>query len=177
MDKNQLIKNLLNFDREVDMLYGTSELTFKCYIVGGGALVLTDYVSRVTHDVDILKAVPDAIIPLMAKYDMNMNVSAHICSFADDCYLRAKKLDIGSRCVEFYTLSLEDLVVSKLAAARDKDLEDISRPEIIANLNWTLLDEIIETAEEGILSDWDRQALKTIYKNYKEDFYSEDTDI
>ena len=177
MNKNQLIKNLLNFDREVDMLYGNSEMTFKCYIVGGGALVLTDYVSRVTHDVDILRAVPNVIVPLMAKYDMNMNVSAHMCSFADDYYLRAQKLDIGSRCVEFYTLSLEDLVASKLASARDKDLEDISQPEIITNLNWKLLDEIIETAEEGILSDWDRQALKTNYKNYKEDYYSEKTDI
>lgn len=177
MNKNQLIKNLLNFDREVDMLYGKSEMAFKCYIVGGGALVLTDYVSRATHDVDVLKAVPGDIVPLMEKYDMNMNVSAHLCSFADDCYLRAQKLDVGSRCVEFYTLSLEDLVASKLAAARDKDLEDISRPEIVANLNWKLLDEIIETAEEGILSDWDRQALKTIYKNYKEDHYREKADV
>ena len=38
-------------------------------------------------------------------------------------------------------------------------------------------DKIIETTVEGCLSDWDEQALKTNYKNYKEEYCSEKADL
>ena len=177
MNKDRLIKNLLNFDREVGLLYPDSDECIKCYIVGGGAFVLTDRINRMTSDVDVLGAVPDDILKLMQKYNINTNVNAYLCFFAYDFLARAEKLDVGSKYVDFYVLSLEDLVASKLASGRDKDLEDIKKFETVSNINWSLLDKIIETIIEGMLSDWDIQALKTNYKNYKEEYKNEKTDI
>lgn len=175
MKRTELIQKLLHFDREVDLQYGNRGLECKCYIVGGSALVLMDCIPRATHDIDVIEAIPRTISSMMEKYDININVSAYNTSFAEGYANRATKLEIESRCVDFYTLSLEDLIVSKLASGRDKDLFDIKQPDLLKRIDWDLLGELVELVIEGMVSDWDVQALRTNYQNFKEEFFREKT--
>ena len=65
---------------------------------------------------------------------------------------------------------IEDLVVSKLCGMRGKDVEDIENKLVYKDLNWDLMDELIEEVCYGILNDFDVNALKANYENYKERF-------
>lgn len=101
---------------------------------------------------------------------MNMNVAAYSLNFPEDYLSRLQPVPIDSRKIRFFTLSVEDLVVSKLCALREKDYEDICTPEIYQSLNWELLDALIEEVSYGMLTDFDVVQLQTNYTAYKERF-------
>lgn len=53
MQRDEMIRRLQALDEEVSLLYPDAE-RIHMVIVGGGALVLMEYLSRSTHDVDVL---------------------------------------------------------------------------------------------------------------------------
>ncbi|WP_294835929.1 DUF6036 family nucleotidyltransferase [uncultured Eubacterium sp.] len=170
MNKDALLNNLLDFDRDAELMFGNNGIKYKCYIVGGGALLILNLIPRVTHDIDVLNCTGQHLISLMADYDININVSAHIECFADGYQERATKIDLDTKLIDFYTLSVEDLVVSKLASGRKKDMEDIHHKKVVDSINWDKLDELIELTTEGMLSDFSINELRDFYKDYKEEY-------
>ena len=99
-----------------------------------------------------------------------MNVNAYRINFPEDYLDRIVEVNIPTTKVKFYTVSLEDLVVSKLCGMRGKDVEDIENKPVYKDLNWDLMDELIEEVCYGMLNDFDANALKANYENYKERF-------
>ncbi|MDY4978406.1 MAG: DUF6036 family nucleotidyltransferase, partial [Ruminococcus bromii] len=79
-------------------------------------------------------------------------------------------VNIPTKKVNFYTLSLEDLVVSKLCAMRGKDIEDIENELVYNSLDWDLLDRLVDDVCYGMLTDFDKNILLEHYKDYKERF-------
>ena len=57
---------------------------------------------------------------------MNTNVQAYLDNFPDDRWERLQPIPLKTQRISFYTLSLEDLVVSKLAAWRSQDIREIA---------------------------------------------------
>ena len=101
---------------------------------------------------------------------MNTNVSAYIGCFADGFVERAIKLELNTQTVDFYTLSLEDLVVSKIASGRTKDMKDIQSRIVLNNIDWEKLDELIDLTSEGMISDFSRRELVDLYEEYRREF-------
>lgn len=99
-----------------------------------------------------------------------MNVNAYRINFPEDYLDRIVEVNIPTTKVKFYTVSLEDLVVYKLCGMRGKDVEDIENKPVYKDLNWDLMDELIEEVCYGMLNDFDVNALKANYENYKERF-------
>ena len=168
LQKTDIIKRLLQVDKDMCLL-DTSSDVFTCVIVGGSALVLLDKIYRSTHDIDSIDA-SNEIKPLLDAYNINMNVNAYRVNFPDNYLDRIIKVDIPTTKVNFYTLSLEDLVVSKLCSMREKDIEDLENELVYKSLNWELLDELIEDVCYGLLTDYEVNILRENYKKYKEDF-------
>lgn len=166
--REEIINRLLQIDRDMALLDTTPD-TYSCVIVGGSALVLMEKIYRSTHDIDSIDA-SDAIKPLLETYNINMNVNAYRINFPEDYLDRIIEVDIPTTKVKFYTVSLEDLVVSKLCGMRGKDVEDIENELVYKDLNWELLDELIDEVCYGMLNDFDVNALKSNYENYKERF-------
>lgn len=166
--REEIINRLLQIDRDMALLDTTPD-TYSCVIVGGSALVLMEKIYRSTHDIDSIDA-SDAIKPLLETYNINMNVNAYRINFPEDYLDRIIEVDITTTKVKFYTVSLEDLVVSKLCGMRGKDVEDIENELVYKDLNWELLDELIDEVCYGMLNDFDVNALKSNYENYKERF-------
>ncbi len=150
------------------MLDTTDDL-YTCVIVGGSALVLTDKIYRSTHDIDSI-ASSEKIQPLLNSYNINMNVKAYFTNFPEDYTDRLVPVDIETTKIKFFTLSTEDIVISKLSAGREKDIEDIENREVTENLNWELLDKLVEDVCYGMLTEFDENILRTRYSNYKERF-------
>lgn len=166
--RDEIIQRLLQVDKDMSLLDSTSD-TYDCVIVGGSALVLMKKIYRSTHDIDSINA-SDEIKPLLEAYNINMNVRAYVMNFPDDYIDRIIKVDISTSKVNFYTVSLEDLVVSKLCSNREKDVQDIENELVYKDLNWELMDELIEEVCYGMLTDHDVNLLKMNYENYKERF-------
>lgn len=166
--REEIINRLLQVDKDMALLNTTSDM-YSCVIVGGSALVLMKKIYRSTHDIDSIDA-SDEIKPLLETYNINMNVNAYRINFPEDYLDRIVEVNIPTTKVKFYTVSLEDLVVYKLCGMRGKDVEDIENKPVYKDLNWDLMDELIEEVCYGMLNDFDVNALKANYENYKERF-------
>ena len=168
-------RRLLRLDEDADLMFD-EEKHFICIIVGGSAFVLLGYSSRATHDIDMLKVSPE-LNQLLQKYDMNTNVQAYLDKFPDDCWERLQPVPIQSRRISFYTLSLEDLVASKLAASRGQDIADISSDAVIQSIDWNQLAKSADILRQGMLNERVRSEFDYAYQNYLEKYHHETIDL
>ena len=53
---------------------------------------------------------------------------------------------------------------------RDKDIDDISNPLVYNDVNWEVLDLLIEDVCYGMLNDYDVNNLRRNYSEYKEKY-------
>lgn len=168
--KQEITERLLKLDEEVSLALDDTETYYEMVIVGGGALVLIDKLSRATQDIDAIMY-PKELCPFLEKYDINNHVLAYMTNFAPDYYDRRIRIDIPTKKIHFYTASLEDIVISKLFSDRPKDKHDIMNTEIIKALDWNKMDEIINSEDfnDNILNDRLRNVFMYNYRDYKEE--------
>lgn len=146
MQRDELIKRLLALDEEVSLLYPGPE-RIRMVIVGGGALVLMEYLARSTHDIDVL-SVSHQIQDLMLKYDINTLVQTYINNFPYN-YEDRIKLILKGRKIDYYTGSLEDIIIAKLYSYRDTDMADITSPTVLKDIDWNLLYHLATAEDEA----------------------------
>ena len=137
MMREDLLLRLRALDEEVSLLYPDAE-RINLVIVGGGALVLMEYISRSTHDIDAL-SVSHKIQDLMNQYDINTLVQTYINNFPYNYEDRLKPIPLESRIINYYTASLEDIIIAKLYSYRDRDIADICAPRVLESVDWELL--------------------------------------
>lgn len=166
LDRNELIDRLLRLDEDAYLQFD-DDMEYRCVIVGGGALVLMNFFTRVTHDIDVLDYAPRQLRELMERHDINASVQAHNDCFPPEFEKRIVPLDIGARKIKFFTLSLEDLVISKLCAGREKDIRDITEGRVLSSLDWTKLEELAQEIKGYLLSDREVSEFTGRYLDYK----------
>jgi len=169
MYKDDILNRLKALDQHADLEFD-GEGRFHVIIVGGGALVLRNYISRSTDDIDVLEA-DKRLHGLMERYDMNGGVNAHIFSFPYNYEDRAEPVWTGEK-IDYFTASLEDIVISKICGGRDRDLEDLE--EVVKDIDWELLDNLANNEEElSLISMSERGYLdfKACYESFKKRYY------
>jgi len=166
--KGDILERMQRLDEHVSLEFnGVGR--FQVVIVGSGALVVRGYLARATADIDILGA-DNRLYSLMELYDMNGDVNAFMDHFA---YNYEDRLDplISGLIIDFYTASLEDIVIAKLCSNRPDDLTDI---ELVAGLvNWEMLEKLAYDEDElkrNILSERRYMDFKASYKVFEERF-------
>lgn len=167
MLKQDMIERLLRLDEEADLLFDGEE-HFRLVIVGGGALILMECLSRATHDIDALNA-SGKIRGLLDKYDINCDVQTYINNFPYNYEDRLIKLDIASRKIDYFTVSLEDIVIAKLFSYRDSDIADVESETVLKRLDWVKLQALIENEDEikrNALNERCYQDFRYNYENY-----------
>ena len=168
MTRDALLERLQMLDEEVGLLFPDSD-RMRLVIVGGGALVLMEYLTRSTHDIDVL-AVSHKIHDIMASYDMNTAVQTYINNFPYNYEDRLHPIKLDSRVIDFYTASLEDIVVAKLYSYRDKDQADITMPEVIKHVDWDRLEYLAtddNEAHASALNETRYQEFLLAYRDYE----------
>lgn len=164
MKTNDLYNRLLLLDEEASLLFDDNE-RFYCIIVGGSALMLLGYINRATHDIDSIDC-HKKLIPIIEKYDINMQVRAHLDCFPEDYAKRIKKLDLPTNKIDYYTLSLEDLIISKLLAGRSTDIFDIGSDAVVRDLDFQKLDKLVQAILPDLLNDRVRSEFEYVYNEY-----------
>ena len=165
MYKDDILSRMKALDQHANLEFDDSA-RFHVIIVGGGALVLHEYITRSTTDIDVLEA-DRRLHSLLRLYDMNSDVNAHIFSFLYNYEDRAQLVWSGEK-IDYFTASLEDIVISKICGSRDRDLEDLI--ELSGYIDWNLLGELANDEDEmRLISMSDRGYLdfKASYENFE----------
>ena len=158
--KENLKERMEQLDRDASLMFQDS-VRYHVVIVGGGALMLMGYTSRATHDIDILST-SKLLYDLFWKYDMNDHVTAYSNNFPYNYEDRLTIVHTGAK-IDFYTASLEDIVIAKLCANRPQDNQDVE--EVAKYINWDVLERLAHNEDElksSILND----------RNYNDFLYS-----
>lgn len=177
LERDGIIARLKQFDEEARLLCTAATPELKIIIVGGSAFVLANYTERMTHDIDVL-SVPARLTGILENYDMNTRVSAYLDSFPYNFEDRLESLDLGNTFLQYFTPSIEDLVISKLYAMREPDLDDITNEGVLKDLNWDLLEHLVydkDEASASVLSVRRYREMTRNYENYKREYYDEST--
>ena len=164
---DDLIERLKRVDEDAALLYN-DDRRFHMVIVGGCALILLETISRSTMDIDVLDASAE-IRGLLEKYDINCNVQTYINNFPYNYEDRLVPLSIGSRKINFFCASLEDIVIAKLHSIRPTDRQDILDPNVIRLLDWDLLDRLAKADDEAkasALNDRNHMEFLSDYDEY-----------
>lgn len=166
MIREELLARLELLDEEASLLFDDGR-KFLMVIVGGSALILLQVIPRATMDIDALK-VSSELVSLMGKYDINCNVKAFEDQFPYNYEDRLEKLPVGGEKIDFYTASLEDIVVAKLFSNRDTDRQDIISPAVLEQIDWELLDQLAYDENEVQASVLNPRRYRIFLDNYNE---------
>lgn len=150
LNKTELKKRMIELDNMVSELYPSK--SFECVIVGGGALLIHNRIARGTLDVDVL-AVSKEVEEIFESFDFNTRVKSLIDCFPYNYEDRLELIQLETKCIRYYTPCIEDLIVSKLYAYREKDIEDIKRIKESKNYNPLLLDKVIDEAKNSAVTE------------------------
>ncbi len=139
------------------------------YLLGGSGCILGDYIDRATLDIDFLDLQFDAstgkIFRLFGSFDM---LDIYTTTIAEDYASRATKLT-GYQQIDYYVLSREDIIVSKLARYSTTDREDIAT--LIQDSDSQLISHLIDQVmARDNLAQKVRQAFVKNSKLFKEQY-------
>lgn len=155
-----VIERLRQLDGDLLALYG-SERRFEMVIVGGSALMVMSLAAdaRVTTDVDVLE-VDSEVERLLARYDMNTDVATFLYRYPEGWRTRKVRVPFNGDVLDVYTLSAEDLAITKLLAWRATDREDLKAMMrqssfSIARMR-AILGDVTEVRINVDESDWER---------------------
>lgn len=160
-----LIYRLGRLDEDAYLMYDNSDRRFNCILVGGSALILMDCISRATHDIDVISCSRE-ITNLLEKYDFNQRVQTYINNFPYNYEDRFKKIEIETKIIDYFTASLEDIVIAKLFSYRDTDLKDITEPYILEKIDWEVLEKLSIESKDSALNDNNYMDFKFKYDDY-----------
>lgn len=148
LDKDELLARLEQLDGDLFALYPDKE-PFDLVVVGGSAIVLRDLAPAKTQtlDMDVLKTAAE-LEGLLARYDINTNVDTFRFKFPSGYMDRLVAIPFDGAMLHVYTLSNEDLAITKLLAWRPQDQEDLQGMLEASNIDLNALDEIVSTIGE-----------------------------
>lgn len=148
LDKDELLARLEQLDGDLFALY-PGKGSFDLVVVGGSAIVLRDLAPAKTQtlDIDVLKTAEE-LEGLLARYNINTNVDTFRFKFPSGYMDRLVAVPFDGTMLRIYTLSNEDLAITKLLAWRPQDQEDLQGMLEAGNIDLNALDEIVDSIGE-----------------------------
>lgn len=142
-----IIERLTQLDDDLLALYENRH--FEMVIVGGSALAVMNILpdQRFTHDIDVLR-IASEIEHLLARFDMNTDVSTFLYQYPEGWESRKIRVPFEGMCLEVFTLSNEDLAITKMLSWRDSDRDDLKGMVAADKIDFVLLENILNDVTE-----------------------------
>ena len=168
--KERLRELLLEIDEEVELEVGLGK-RFSVVIVGGAAFMLANLTGRnATHDVDVLRA-DEAIQGVLARHrQLNTQVQVYADRLPKGFEGRLVRIPLETTVADFFRPSTEDLAVMKLYSWRKQDQIDLTSPEVLAELNFDLLDHLVHDEDEAKASSLTLLAYRKMVEVYEREY-------
>ena len=124
-DKRGILDRLEQLDDDLLALY-PDKGPFDIVIVGGSAIVLRELAPNktMTVDIDALRTAAE-LEGLLARYDINTHVDTFRFQFPANFEERLVRFSFTGAMLSVFTLSNEDLAITKLVAWREQDKQDL----------------------------------------------------
>lgn len=167
--KEGILDRLHKFDEEIYLdALNNDELNyrFRVDIVGSCCLLLNEINIPVTEDIDIVRITAYVSDELLQKYDMNTRASGLVNFLPYNYEDRMIKFNINTKIVDYYILSLEDAVVAKIVAARQKDDDHLMASNLAQKIHWPTLKICMEEIKLSLLNEKDYTWMVNRYNNY-----------
>lgn len=117
------------------------------HILGGTALLFHGISSVVTIDIDTANSLTEDVKKVVEPFiSDNASEVATLAKNYNTRLIRYKE-DIFKN-IEVYILSIEDLVITKLGAGRHKDIEDLTKTDLLKRCDYSTLFSIINSEFE-----------------------------
>jgi hypothetical protein len=143
MNTAEIIARLEEFDTEMFLAYPGIGRKIRIVIIGGAALLLHQCLQRATNDIDIIQFDGKINLEMLTRYDMDIRSQAFSGNFSDTMDERYVLVSANTKIIDYYILSLEDLIISKLSSDREKDTSDIKKSLVYEKVNLGRLEEIM----------------------------------
>lgn len=142
LNKERIKREFSLLSEELSLRYPNEH--FAVWLVGGVPLMeYTDL--KKSGDIDVWAFSDKRLLDLLDNYYMNTRSSGMSLDVSSDMETRFKlSKEFSYDNLKVYIASLEDIVANKLVVNRDKDFEDITFDDVIANVDLDLLDDIIK---------------------------------
>lgn len=139
-EKGELINNLIIIDKIVESLNRSAAPVF--YILGGAALMLNGINYKSTLDIDTANRISDDIKEEISMFiDDAASEVVVLPTHYETRLIPFMENDLES--IRVFILSNEDLVFTKLASDRRKDLAQLRTTNILLKIDVALLNKII----------------------------------
>lgn len=159
--KNELLNRLHRFDEEIFLLAlekEDTEVRFRMDIVGSSCLLLNEINVPATQDIDVIRHNIRLDEKILYKYDMNTRSTTMENYLPYNYQDRMIKLNIETKIVDYYYLSLEDVIVAKIVAAREKDDAHLNSNNLVSKIHWPTLKMCMNEMRYSLLNikdfDW-----------------------
>ena len=168
--QERLRELLLEIDEEVELEVGLGK-RHSVVIVGGAAFMLANLTCRnATHDVDVLRA-DEAIQEVLVRHrQLNTQVQVYADRLPKGFEGRLVRIPLETTVVDFYRPSTEDLAVMKLYSWRKQDRIDLTSPEMLAGLDFDLLDHLVHDEGEAKASSLTSLAYRKMVEVYEREY-------
>lgn len=105
----------------------------------------------------------------MEAYDINGRVQTYINNFPYNYEDRLVPVPgIQGRIIDFYTASLEDIVVAKLYSYRGTDHADVTDPAVLKALDWDRLHRLATAEDEAKRSALNDRLYREFLSSFEE---------
>lgn len=168
--QERLRELLLEIDEEVELEVGLG-MRYSVVIVGGAAFMLANLTDRnATHDVDVLRT-DDAIQGVLARHrQLNTQVQVYADRLPKGFEERLVRIPLETATVDFFRPSAEDLAVMKLYSWRKQDQIDLTGPEMLAELDFNLLERLIYDENEARASSLTSLSYRKMVEVYEREY-------
>ena len=167
--REELIERLHRFDDEL-FLYALENdiknIRCRIEIVGSTSLQLSEINIPATEDIDIVRMDRYVDESILVKYDMNTRASALESYLPYNYRDRLIKFNIETKIVDYYYLSLEDAVVAKIVAAREKDDAHLRADNLVSKIHWPTLKTCMEEMKLSLLNENDYKWMINRYNDF-----------
>ena len=147
-DRQGIIDRLVQLDGDLLALY-PGRGPFDIVIVGGSAIVLRGLApgKTLTVDIDALRTASE-LEGLLARYDINTHVDTFRFQFPLHFDERLARVPFPGTMLRVFTLSNEDLTITKLLAWRSQDQQDLLSMLEAGSIDMGKLKAIVDDAVE-----------------------------
>lgn len=174
-----IVNRLIDLDYELFEYSVTNKIEdfrVRIEIVGSAALVLNEINIPLTEDIDVVRMNRCLSKELLDKYDMNTRVTTMENYLPYNYQDRLVKLNINTFVTDYYFLSLEDCVVSKIVAARSKDDNQLDYLQV-TKIDWLMLKNCMEEMQLSLLNINDYKWMINRYNNFVRKYNHEEAII
>ena len=147
-DETGVMDRLRQLDGDLFALFGGAR-RFELVIVGGSALMVQGLLphARATRDIDVLRTASE-VEELLARYDMNTDVATFLYRYPQGWEERKVRVPFEGDALDVYTLSNEDLAITKLLSWRAVDQSDLRAMKNGGGIDFGKLRGILDDALE-----------------------------